>query len=98
MATIVVQNNKTVVAAWAAANQDSISMGALVGNSLTVQIAVNTEILQGSNDGTNWDTVATAAAANDVITVTGVPLFIRAAAAGGGAPTGAFVVVGYRAD
>lgn len=96
MATKVVDADGAVIANWAIGNSDAVKMGSLTGGALVVQIAVNTERLQGSNDGVNWDTLATAAAANDVIQVVGVPLFIRARAAADAVPTGTVIAVGWQ--
>lgn len=95
MATMVKADDGAVVATFDAGGSDAaiMRMGALHGGRMYAQFtAAASDVLQGSNDGTNWGTIATTTGANSIIRVDSVPLYIRSPAAN----SGTIVVVGWR--
>lgn len=95
MATVRVEGDEAVIATFTASDGDAdhVRMGSLTGNAAVAQIAVTAETVEGSNDGTNWDVVATAPTGTfQVVTISPVPLYLRSPAAN----TGGIVIVGWR--
>lgn len=95
MATLAKDYDGAVVATFDASGSDTeiIRMGTLHGGRMYAQFtAAAADVVEGSNDGTNWGTVATTTGANSIIRIDAVPLYIRSPAAN----TGTVVVVGWR--
>lgn len=96
MATLVKDVDGAVIATFTAAdgNANHVRMGNLQGAKGVAQIAVTAETVEGSNDGTNWDVIATAPAGTfQIVTIDPMPLLIRSPDAN----TGGIVVVGWAA-
>lgn len=94
MATKIVSEDGAVIATFTATdgNADHVRMGNLAGAKAVAQIAVTAETVEGSNDGLNWDVVATAPAGTfQIVTIDPMPLLIRSPDAN----TGGIVVVGW---
>lgn len=97
MATKLVDVDGAVIATFTASDGDAdhVRMGSLINNSAVAQIAVTAEVVEGSNDGTNWDVVATApAGVFQIVEINPVPLLLRSPAAN----TGGIVIVGWQAQ
>lgn len=97
MATKVVNNDGAIVVSFTATDDQAntasqVRMGPVLGGKAVAQIAVSGEVVNGSNDGTNWVAVATAGSNNAIVTIDPLPLLISVPSGN----TGAAIVVGWQ--